>query len=234
MIVGIHQPYFFPYIGYFQLINAVDEFIVFDNVQYSKKGFINRNRILSNDSDRIITLPIKKESGFLDVVEREIAQSWFKEKYKLLNLLIRSYQKAPYYEECIGVIKECVTQDETNLFKFIYNTLRKLCDYLEIDTKILVSSTIPADHTLKAQDRILDICKVRKATIYINAIGGIDLYDKTIFKENEIDLFFIKSKSIEYKQFNNDFKPWLSIIDVMMFNSKEQITKYLNFYFSLQ
>ena len=95
---------------------------------------------------------------------------------------------------------------------------------------LIISSSINIDHTLKSQNKVLSLCKTQKSEIYINSIGGVDLYDKIVFEENGIKLNFIKSDPIEYRQFNNEFIPWLSIIDVMMFNNKEQIKKYLNNY----
>ena len=220
----------FPYIGYFQLINSVDQFIIYDNIQYTKKGWINRNRILVNGKDQLITLPIKKDSDYLNVVERELSESWEKDKNKILNIIKSSYSKAPYFQETFELISKCLNYPEVNLFKFIYNSIVLINDYLEIKTPIVISSTIDIDHTLKSQDKVLSLCKNQNAKIYINSIGGMELYDKKIFKQNNIELNFIKSNPIQYKQFNTEFVSWLSIIDVLMFNSKEQIKEYLNSY----
>ncbi len=83
MKLAIMQPYFFPYIGYFQLINTVDEFVVYDNIEFTKKGWINRNRILVNGKDEYITLPIKKDSDFLHVKDRFLAETWSKDSAKM-------------------------------------------------------------------------------------------------------------------------------------------------------
>jgi hypothetical protein len=230
MKVAIMQPYFFPYIGYFQLINSVDKFIIYDNIQYTKKGWINRNRILVNKKDQLITLPIKKDSDYLNVVERELSKSWEIDKNKMLNVIKSSYNKAPYFQDTFELISKCLNNPETNLFKFIYDSIVSINNYLEIKTPIIISSTIDVDHTLKSQDKVLSLCKKQKADIYINSIGGVELYDKETFKKNNIELNFIKSNPIQYKQFNNEFTSWLSIIDVMMFNSKQQIKEYLNNY----
>ncbi len=230
MRLAIMQPYFMPYIGYFQLINSVDRFIIYDNIQYTKKGWINRNRILSNGKDQLITLPIKKNSDYLDVVERELSESWEKDKSKMLNVIKSSYSKAPYFQETFELISKCLNNFEVNLFKFIYDSIVLINDHLEIKTPIVISSTIDINHTLKSQDKVLSLCKEQNADIYINSIGGVELYDKGIFKQNNIELNFIKSNPIQYIQFNNEFVPWLSIIDIMMFNSKEQIKEYLNNY----
>ena len=87
MKLAIMQPYFFPYIGYFQLIKSVDEFVIYDNIQYTKKGWINRNRILVNGTDYLISLPLKKDSDYLNVVDRQLAESWEKDRTKLLTLI---------------------------------------------------------------------------------------------------------------------------------------------------
>jgi len=224
------QPYFMPYIGYFQLINSVDKFVIYDNIQYTKKGWINRNRILANGKDQLITLPIKKDSDYLNVVERELSESWDKDKSKMLNVIKASYNKAPYFQETFELISKCLNNPEANLFRFIYDSIVLINNHLEIKTPIIISSTIDADHTLKSQDKVLSLCKEQNADIYINSIGGVELYDKETFKQNNIKLNFIKSNPIQYKQFNNEFVSWLSIIDVLMFNSKEQIKEYLNNY----
>jgi hypothetical protein len=228
--LAIMQPYFMPYIGYFQLINSVDKFIIYDNIQYTKKGWINRNRILINGKDQLITLPIKKDSDYLNVVERKLSESWEKDKNKTLNIIKASYSKAPYFEESYNLISKCLNNPEVNLFRFIYDSIILINEYLEIKTQIVISSTIDVDHTLKSQDKVLSLCKSQNADVYINSIGGIELYDKETFKQNKIELNFIKSTSFQYKQFNNEFVSWLSIIDVLMFNSKEQIKEYLNNY----
>ena len=230
MKLAIMQPYFMPYIGYFQLINSVDKFIIYDNIQYTKKGWINRNRTLINEKDQLITLPIKKDSDYLNVVERELSESWGKDKSKMLNVIKASYSKAPYFEESYNLISKCLNNPEVNLFRFIYDSIILINEYLEIKTQMVISSTIDVDHTLKSQDKVLSLCKSQNADVYINSIGGIELYDKETFKQNEIELNFIKSNPIQYKQFNNEFVSWLSIIDVLMFNSKEQIKEYLNNY----
>tara|TARA_R110002153_G_scaffold231210_1_gene384424 strand:- start:199 stop:906 length:708 start_codon:yes stop_codon:yes gene_type:complete len=228
--VAIMQPYFMPYIGYFQLINSVDEFVIYDNIQYTKKGFINRNKILFNGTDRGFTLPIKKDSDYLDVTEREVSGVWLKDSDKLINLIKQSYKKAPYFDSSIALVVECIKYDNLNLFDFIYNSVRVLCKHLDIDTQIVKSSDIAINHSLKSQDKVIAICKARKATTYINAIGGQKLYTKSEFKEQGIDLAFIKTNPIQYKQFNEEFKPWLSIIDLIMFNSKEDLNKHINNY----
>ena len=233
MKLGIMQPYFFPYIGYFQLMNAVDEFVVYDNIEFTKKGWINRNRILVCGQDSFITLPLKKDSDYLDVRDRYLADSWPYEGLKILNRIRESYRKAPQFDSVYPVIEKCILFEDANLFNFILNSLNQIKEYLEIKTSFTSSSTIPIDHTLKSNKKVIAICKARNADIYVNPIGGIQLYIKDEFKNDGIDLHFLKTNDFEYKQFNDEFVPWLSIIDVMMFNSKEKTKEYLKSFYTL-
>lgn len=227
MKLGIMQPYFFPYIGYWQLINTVDKFVIYDNIQYEKRGWIQRNRILNNGKDQLITIPIKKDSDYLDIKERIISEKYINESIKILNKLNAAYSKAPYYSSVISLLERCIQYDESNLFKFLYNSILEIVKYLEINTEIIISSSINIDHSLKNKYKVMAICKELNANIYINPIGGMELYDKTEFRNEGINLCFIKSNLNEYKQFNNEFIPALSIIDVLMFNSKEQVKEML-------
>ena len=233
MKVAIMQPYFFPYIGYFQLMAAVDEFIVYDNIEFTKKGWINRNRILVNGTDSYITLPLKSDSDFLNIHERQLADTWINEKKKILNKIFESYRKSSNFKIVSEVIEKCILFEDHNLFNFILNSLNVVKEYLEIKTPLIISSTIPIDHSLKGDKKVIEIVKSRKAENYINSIGGIELYNKEGFKKEGINLNFLKSTNFIYKQYDNTFVPWLSIIDVMMFNSKEEIKKYLESYYTI-
>jgi len=227
------QPYFLPYIGYFQLMNAVDEFVVYDNIQYTKKGWINRNRILVDGRDAYITLPLKNDSDYLDVRDRSLAESWGVEKNKMLNRIRAAYRKAPYFNSVFPMIEECILFEERNLFAFILHSLQQVKEYLNIRTPVVISSSLLIDHELKAENKVIAICKARKADAYFNPIGGIQLYSKDRFKEQGLDLHFLKTNDFKYRQFNNDFVPLLSIIDVMMFNAQEEIKEYLDSFYAL-
>jgi hypothetical protein len=230
MKLAIMQPYFFPYIGYFQLINAVDEFVIYDNIEFTKKGWINRNRILVNHKDDYISLPIKKGSDFLHVNQRFLADIWDIERKKILNRIAESYRKAPYFKNIYILLEECIMYEDRNIFNFLLHSVKTIMHFLNINTKLVISSSIPIDHQLRSDEKVMAICKERGADIYINPIGGLDLYDKAIFKKNNIKLQFQKSNNISYNQFDNDFIPWLSIIDVMMFTSLNEIKSYLSKY----
>ena len=223
MKLAIMQPYFFPYIGYFQLISAVDLFVVYDNIKYTKKGWINRNRLLQNGKDAYFTLPLKGGPDALDVCERELAADF--NCGKLLNQFRGAYQRAPFFEETFRLIEQIVRYEDTNLFRFLHNSLAVICAYLGIATEIRVSSELPADHGLKSQARVLALCEAVGADIYLNSIGGMELYSKDEFRTRGVELQFIRSHPFEYKQFGGPFVPWLSIVDVMMFNPLEAIRK---------
>ena len=221
MKLAVMQPYFFPYIGYFQLIAAVDIFIVYDNIKYTKKGWINRNRMLQNGKDVLFSLPLKNGSDYLDVCQRELSVDFNRDK--LLNQFQNAYKRAPHFDQVFPLIEEVVRYDDANLFQYLRHSIVKTCKHLGITTEVRNSSDIAIDHALKNQDKVLALCKAVKADTYVNAIGGIELYSRDIFLGNQIDLKFIKSKPLEYPQFDDPFVPWLSVIDVMMFNPIDAI-----------
>lgn len=215
------QPYFLPYIGYWQLLAAVDRFVVYDNIQYAKKGWINRNRFLRNGADAFFTVPLKKGSDFLKVADRSIADDF--DPKTLLNPLAAAYRKAPFFGAAFPVIETIVAAAPRNLFEYLHHSLVATANYLEIQTPIVVSSTVAIDHGLKAERKVLAICQALGATRYVNAIGGRELYSAPAFAEQGIDLKFIESRPVTYRQYDNPFVPGLSIVDVMMFNSRDAV-----------
>lgn len=231
MKIAIMQPYFFPYLGYFQLINAVDKFVVYDNIQFTKKGWFNRNRLLFNGKVDYFSINIAKGSDYLDVCERKISNFFFqKESSKILRKIEQNYKKAPQFDLVFSLISMIFKYNDDNLFNFLYNSLIKTLSFLEIEINLITSSTLLTNQELKNQERVMDICKYLKAKTYINPIGGIELYDKDVFKKNEINLHFLKSELPNYPQLHKGFIPGLSIIDVMMFNSVEEIKEMLKKY----
>ena len=227
MKLAIMQPYFLPYIGYFQLMNSVDKFVIYDNIEYTKKGWINRNRILGNGADALISLPLKKDSDYLSVIERFLADSWAADRVSMLNRIRESYRKSPQFNEVFPLVERCLKFENHNLFHFIFNAIQEVKTYLGITTPLVVSSTVKADHSLKSEQKVLDICRVMGATTYINPIGGLDLYQKPNFNKHGIELSFIKPENIQYTQFKEPFVPRLSILDVMMFNTSNDCSQML-------
>lgn len=227
--IAIMQPYFFPYISYFQLINAVDTFVIYDNIQYTKKGWINRNRLIFNNKIEYFTINLVKDSDYLDVVERKISPLFFeKESKKILNKIKQNYRKAPFFNEIYPILIKIFFLKTDNLFDYIFESLKIISDYFEIKTILIKSSSLNINHELKGVNKVLGICNILNANNYINPIGGIELYNKKEFLKEGVTLNFLKSYQIKYHQFNIDFVPNLSIIDVMMFNSKEEIKEMLN------
>lgn len=229
MKLGIMQPYFFPYIGYWQLINAVDKYVIYDDVNFIKKGWINRNRILCNGKDLMINVLLNKISQNKLINEIYLIEEsvW---KDKLIKTIANNYKKAPYYEEVMPIILDIILNKEKNLALYLAYLIKTLSIYIGIETKFLLSSQISKDNTLKGEEKILEICNKLNADTYINAIGGMEIYSFDEFRKNGINLSFLKTNDIYYKQFNNEFVPNLSIIDVMMFNSKEEIKIMLDDY----
>jgi len=229
-VVAIMQPYFLPYIGYWQLINTVDEFIVYDDIEYTKKGWINRNRILANGTAQYITLPLKKDSDYLNIIDRQLAETWKKDKAKTLNKLRNAYLKAPHFESTYNLIEKIITYEEDNLFHFLLNAVSLISKQLSINTPIIISSDLNYDTSLKSQDKVLDICQKVNANIYINAIGGksLGLYNSEEFQSKNVELQFLKGEISEYQQFDNSFIGGLSIVDLMMFNELDWIKNELN------
>ena len=215
------QPYFLPYIGYWQLLAAVDRFVVYDNIQYAKKGWINRNRFLRDGADAFFTVPLKKGSDFLNVADRAIADD-FNPK-TILNPMAAAYRKAPFVADVFPMLETIVTAAPRNLFEYLHHGLVVTANYLEIRTPIVVSSTVAIDHGLKSESKVLALCNALGATRYVNSIGGRELYSMPTFAQQGIELKFIQSRPITYRQYDKPFVPGLSIVDVMMFNSRDAV-----------
>lgn len=221
------QPYIFPYIGYFKLINEVDTFVLFDDVNFIKKGWINRNNILVNKKAFLFTIPVKGASQNKLINEMQINdQSYWKQDF--LKTILQAYSKAPFFHHVYPVIQQIIEYPENDISKFILHSLKVICGYIKINTEIILSSDIQKNNTIKGQDKIIQICSKLKATEYINASGGKTLYNENEFLEENISLKFSESPQIIYTQFKNEFIANLSIIDVMMFNPSEAILDFLN------
>ena len=216
MRLAIMQPYFLPYIGYWQLMGAVDAFVVYDRIKYTKKGWINRNRMLQNGDAATFSLPLASGSDQLMVCERELAPSF--DRRKLLAQFEGCYRKAPQFETLRPWLQSVVLDPANNLFDYLWQSIVKTRHQLGLTTKLIVSSEVEHDESLKAQDKVLAICKALGATSYVNAIGGLELYEREAFAAEGIELQFHKARPFEYAQFGNAFVPWLSILDVLMFN----------------
>lgn len=224
------QPYFFPYIGYFQIIKAADLFVFGDNYNFIKNGWINRNRILVHGEDSLFTVPCNKQSSFKLINEIEFNPN--DPKYRKLSKTIEhAYSNAPYFNQVFPVIEDVLSLKTNKISDLAIESVRCVSEYLQLDTPLLVASeSFPKIAEMDRLERILTLCKENKANHFINPIGGKDLYKKEFFKKEGIQLDFLKSEVAPYTQFNNSFISNLSIIDVMMFNSIEEINIRLDQY----
>ncbi len=227
MNVAIMQPYFLPYLGYWQLLVASDVFVIYDNIQFTKKGWFHRNNILMNGEKKLFTLPLKQGSDYLHVVERVLADDAKGAIDKVLAQIKQSYRKAPYFDTAYPVIEQCFCYPQTNLFYFTEHSIQLLCQYLGIQCTIVRSSDIAIDHSLRSEEKVIALCQALGAKRYINAIGGLELYNKATFQQAGLDLCFLQSHLPCYPQFGADFVPYLSVIDLMMFNSQPQLKQML-------
>ncbi|RID99993.1 WbqC family protein [Simplicispira hankyongi] len=225
---AIMQPYFLPYIGYFQLISAVDVFVIYDNIKYTKKGWINRNRMLSNGGDVLFSIPIKKDSDSLDVVQRKLSVDF--DRAKLLNQLKGAYLKASNFDSAYRLVEKILHFDNDNLFFFIFNSVKEICAYLDIETDIKISSEIGINHRLKSQEKVIAICKEIGVNCYINSMGGVELYSSSEFKKYDIELNFLRTNISPYPQGGVNFVSHLSIIDLLMHCDKEMVKSKLKDY----
>ena len=230
MRLGMMQPYFYPYLGYWQLMNCVDEYIIYDDVNYIKNGWINRNRIKVNGAPAYFGISVRKASQNRKINEHVISMSDSDKECLLLKVKM-TYGKAPYFKEVYELFKDTVYCEKTNLAEYLMYSNLKIAEFIGISTKIYSATELELDHTNRAQERIIDICRLRGASEYINAIGGKELYDKQFFSEAGIKLNFLRMDTdIVYPQGKGQFIPSLSILDVLMFNSKEETRALLKRY----
>mgnify|MGYP003602553285 FL=1 len=228
--VAIMQPYLFPYLGYWQLIKAVDQFVLLDDVQYINRGWINRNRILLNGRDHLFSFSVRKASQQTAINQRYFSSDFLLERTKFLRSLHCAYGKAPFFAPVYDVIEKSLTFPPDNLARNIGQNMKGLAEYLGIATPIVFSSDIVCNKALKAQEYILELNRQLAGEVYINLSGGVSLYDRDEFRRNGIQLQFIRADEVEYRQFGQPFVPNLSVIDVMMFNSRDEINTLLDRY----
>jgi len=226
MKLAIMQPYFMPYIGYWQLMNAVDTYVVYDDVNYIKGGWVARNNILMNSQSYMFCVTLNGASPnklFNEITIRD-------DFVRFRKMLQSCYSHAPYYSDVECIMEDIYNYEDRSLGKFMLNSFNVVLNYVGIKREFILSSTLQKDNSLRGASKVIAICKELGASKYYNAIGGQSLYDKKEFRENGIELKFLKPELVPYKQFKNDFVAGLSIIDVMMFNSPEEIKQMLDKY----
>ncbi|HVX48509.1 MAG TPA: WbqC family protein [Chitinophagaceae bacterium] len=230
MNVAIMQPYFLPYLGYFQLIKAADIFVFYDNIQYTKKGWINRNRILLDNKDVLFSIPLEKSSDFLNVNEKYISCVFDKEREKILGQIQSAYKRSPYFKCVYPVVEDIFRDGNKNLFDFIFHSIIVMLELMQLKTKVIVSSALGINDNLKGAKKVLAICKCLHADTYINPIGGTELYSRDEFKQQGVNLYFHNMIVTPYPQPTKKFISHLSVIDVLMHNSTDQVNQMLQRY----
>lgn len=220
------QPYLFPYLGYFQLIHAVETFIVYDDVNYIKGGWINRNFMLSQGRRSRFTLQVRGASTNVAINEVAVGDN----RSKLLKSFRQNYSRAPHFRSVFPLVEKILLHEEDNLARYLDHGLRTICHHLGLSPQWIVSSDVDVDEQLRGQERVVALCRALEANCYVNLPGGRQLYDRKRFRDEGLDLAFLEPRSVSYPQFGDDFVPQLSIVDVMMFNSPEQCSRLLTEY----
>lgn len=225
MIAGIMQPYFMPYLHYFNLIKTVDKFVILDDVNYIKKGWINRNQILINNQAYLFTIPILDLSQNKKIYDLNLSSDpkW---KSKFLRTMHQSYSNSPEFYNFFPLLEEIIYFPDSNLSSFIHNSIIKICKFLNIETEIIKSSKI-FNSRMTGEHRIIDLCQKLNCSEYLNLPGGRNLYSSETFEKGNIRLNFLNtSPSLKYKQFNDKFIDNLSIIDCLMFNRPQNLQQF--------
>lgn len=228
--IAIMQPYVFPYLGYFQLLQAVDTFVFYDDVNFIKRGWINRNRILINGDGKLVTFPCRgaSQNKLINKVGVDTSDKAFQ---KLLKSFSMAYANAPYYHTVYPLLEQVLTAEYDSIAGLSATSVMTIAKYLGLEKVFQYSSqTYPDSQGLPKADRLIHIAKQAGYSDYVNAIGGQAIYEKAYFRTKEVNLYFLEPQLPPYPQFDNEFVPGLSIIDVLMFNSTAKTLKMLNAY----
>lgn len=217
------QPYFLPYIGYWQLLEHVDEFVLYDNIQYTKKGWINRNRFLRGSAVVTFTVPVKKGRSCDLITDRFLADDFQHFAERLKRRMHNAYQHAAYVSHGLKLLEACLVPESKSLFSLISCSIHNVAERLGITTPIVYSSQVPCDPNYKAADRVIAICQARNASTYVNPSSGRALYEREQFENQGLTLQFLTPRIRPYTQGDHDFVPALSVIDILMHYSGEEL-----------
>lgn len=210
------QPYFLPYIGYYQLMHSVDVFVVYDDIKYTKKGWINRNRFLMQGKPAYMTLPLAKGSDYLDIRERMLSDDYANDAMVISRRLQNAYNSCDFRSQGLELVNRIFAIDKLNLFEFLYESIVVTIERLQLDVTLIKSSEVVKKSEHTGQDRVIEICRALDASAYVNPIGGLELYDPVAFEKAGIDLQFHEMKHFRYSQPSESFVSHLSIIDSVM------------------
>jgi hypothetical protein len=224
-LLAVMQPYFFPYIGYFQLVARSDLFVFYDDVQFarnSRSGWMNRNAVLLNGAPHWLTYPISKGHQ-LELIRERRYRAADEDRQKVRNLLTSAYRRAPNFAPVFALVEEILEFPDVRVGAFNANLVERLAQYLGLTTRFMSSSDLAYDRERKGPERILAICEALGARAYVNAIGGMELYDPVLFEARGVELRFLRPAVRPYRQFGEGFVPNLSIIDVLMFCPADEV-----------
>lgn len=231
MRLAVMQPYIFPYLGYFQLLSAVDRFIFFDDVNFIKKGWIHRNQLLVAGQPHLFSVPLQRASQNKLIKDTYLhPSSYGRWRDTFLKTVDQNYRQAPFFPATYALLRQVLERTHETIADLAINSIESVASYVALKTDFRRSSSLPYDRSLKGQDKVRALCQQQKATTYVNLIGGIELYDGATFATHNVALYFIKSADVSYPQQGNSFVPNLSIIDVLMFNDIAQINRLLEQY----
>lgn len=226
MILGIMQPYFFPYLGYYQLARSVDHFVFLDDVAFSRRSFINRNRILLEGRPFQFSIPVSEASSTRNINEHRFTGDFG----KFLAQLRQTYAKAPFFQEIYALVESVALDPEQNVALKNARSITAVFDYLDVPLSSASASQSGVARA-RGQERILALCRHHATTTYHNASGGRTLYDAACFNDNGIGLRFLANSFPPYDQGTGEaFVPGLSIIDVLMHAPPEQARSMLQAY----
>lgn len=224
--LAIMQPYLFPYVGYFQLVAAVDRFVFYDDVAFMKQGWINRNRLFLSGRVSWFTLPVWGGSIHRKINELSVqaGDAW---RRKLLASVKQSYGRAPYFEQAYGLLAGVLQSEECSLSALARKSVVDVARYMGLETEFVVSSGRYGNEEMHGAERVLDICRREHASEYHNLPGGKALYSAEQFSAAGIELSFVEPNLTEYIQMAPPFKPCLSMLDVLMFNDRSALLRLL-------
>jgi hypothetical protein len=227
--LGIMQPYLFPYIGYFQLLRAVDRFVFYDDVAFIKQGWINRNRLLINGRASYFTVPVSHASSFTLIRDALVDDGSQHRRWieKTLKTFQNAYRRAPEFVRVYPMVESVFAKPTSGVAELAVASLKAVAAFLDIGTEWVESSTRYGNAHLKGEERVIAICRAEQATDYVNAAGGKELYSREPFEASGLRLHFLQSRAIQYRQFGDPFVPSLSIIDVLMFNPIAAVQAFL-------
>lgn len=226
MKLAIMQPYLFPYAGYFKMASLVDKFVLFDDVQYIRRGWINRNRVLISGEARYITVPVASadSDALIHDIKVQPRSLWLK---KMLTSIRQNYAKAPNFNGTFDLVRDVLDSESDSIADLARASVEKTSQRIGLDTRFSVSSGTYGNEHLSGSDRIIDICCREGAAVYVNLPGGKHLYNRAAFEDKGIELRFVDVRFQEYRQTVAEFVPGLSIIDMLMFNEFDEVKEML-------